>query len=267
MTAMMTKSVPLLVPYHVGERVEGFASPPGGAVLDVALPAGSASERMLVLFRELSDLVAAGRHSLIYTGDCMAPLGVLAGLHRRGISPVIVWLDAHGDFNTWETTPSGYIGGMPLAMIAGRGNASIVDGLGLPAVDPTRVFLTDARDVDPEEGRALDGSGVRVGTVEETSQRIATDPSDSPIYVHLDVDVVDPGEIPALRFPAARGPSLARVEALLLRLSETGRVVCVTIGCTWDPAHHEAGKAQEAADRLAGAAVRALPAARPSGNA
>ncbi len=58
-------------------------------------------------------------------GDCVASLGVAAGLQRAGIEPSVAWLDAHGDFNTWETTPSGFMGGMPLAVLAGLGDQSI----------------------------------------------------------------------------------------------------------------------------------------------
>jgi arginase len=64
---------------------------------------------MIALFRRLADRVSDGA-SLVYAGDCMAPLGALAGLRRRGVTPFVVWLDAHGDFNTPETTPSGYVG-------------------------------------------------------------------------------------------------------------------------------------------------------------
>jgi arginase len=61
-------------------------------------------------------------------GDCVATMGVLAGLHDAGITPTLIWFDAHGDFNTWETTPSGFLGGMPLAMIVGRGEQTMPHG-------------------------------------------------------------------------------------------------------------------------------------------
>lgn len=237
----------LLVPFHVGEHVERLPAPAGSTVLEPALPAGSAQVRMIALFRELASRVAAGEDFLIYSGDCMAPLGVLAGLQRRGLSPFVVWLDAHGDFNTWETTPSGYIGGMPLAMLAGRGEQTIVQGIGLETVDTSRILIADARDVDPEEGVALTGSGVRVAAVGEIAEGV---PADLPIYLHLDVDVVTPAEMPALRYPAGGGPSLRQVEESLRALARTGRVVCATIACTWDPARRDAGEAAAATDRL-----------------
>lgn len=239
----------LLVPFHVGEFVKGFLTPAGAMVLEPPLPSGSRQERMIVLFRELANRVAADQNAFVFSGDCMAPLGILAGLQRRGISPFIVWLDAHGDFNTWETTPSGYIGGMPLAMLTGCGEQTILQALELQTVEADRVVLADARDVDPEEGIALAGSGIRVADVDEI---VGLVPSDLPIFVHLDVDVVTPAEMPALRFPAKGGPSRTQVETALRSLAGTGRVVGACIACTWDPSKPGADEAATATARLAG---------------
>lgn len=237
----------LAVPFHIGERVEGFPAPPGSIVLEPSLPAGTPQARMIALFRDLARRVASGGSPFVYAGDCMAPLGVLAGLQRRGIFPHVVWLDAHGDFNTWETTPSGYIGGMPIAMLAGRGEQTIVEGLGLEPIDERKILIADARDVDPGEGVALSGSGVRIAAVEDLAGLL---PAAGPLYVHLDVDVVTPSEMPALRFPAEGGPSLARVEASVRALAATGRIVGTTVACTWDPAAPGAKRAAAAAGRL-----------------
>jgi arginase len=239
--------VALIVPFHIAERLESLPSPDGSSVVAPELPAGSPQVRMLALFRELADRVAAEHPFLVYSGDCMAPLGVLAGLQRSGLSPFVVWLDAHGDFNTWETTPSGYIGGMPLAMLVGRGEQSIVQRLGLQTVVPSRILIADARDLDPEEGVALRSSGICAAPVDEIAQRV---PVGLPIYVHLDVDVVTPSEMPALRYPAAGGPTLVHVGAALRALARTGRVVCATIACTWHPSHRDAAKAAMATDNL-----------------
>jgi arginase len=76
-------------------------------------------------------------------------------------------------------------------------------------------------------------------------------PADVPIYVHLDVDVVTPAEMPALRFPAVGGPSLGEVETALRALARTGRVECATIACTLDPTRPGASEAAAATDRLA----------------
>jgi arginase len=82
----------------------------------------------------LADLVQhaimEGRRPVNVGGDCCQSIAVIAGMRRAGLDPAIVWLDAHGDFNTWETSPSGFIGGMPLAMLVGRGELTLLQQLG-----------------------------------------------------------------------------------------------------------------------------------------
>jgi arginase len=204
---------------------------------------------MIALFRRLADRVSDGA-SLVYAGDCMAPLGALAGLRRRGVTPFVVWLDAHGDFNTPETTPSGYVGGMPLAMLTGRGDQTIVRALGLETLDTARVVLSDARDLDPEEGVALRASGVRLCSDAEIAELAAWVPKEAPVYLHLDVDVVTPADMPALRFPAPGGPSLERVEQALETLARERSIVCTTVACTWDPSKPDASRTEKATERL-----------------
>jgi len=240
---------PLLVPFHIGELVPGLTTPEGGELLEPELPAGEPRDRMIALFRELADRVDDGA-SLVFAGDCMAPLGALAGLRRRGVTPFVVWLDAHGDFNTPETTPSGYIGGMPLAMLTGRGDPTIVRALGLETLDTARVVLSDARDLDPEEGVALKASGVRLCSSAETAEIATWVPQEAPVYLHLDVDVVTPTDMPALRFPAAGGPSLERVASALETLARTRTIACTTVACTWDPSKPNAAEAAKATERL-----------------
>src|SRR3990172_8795656 len=91
--------------------------------------------RMAAIHASLAAFVAEtarrGERPVSIAGDCCAAIPVLAGLKRAGLTPVLVWLDAHGDFNTPETTPSGFIGGMPLAMIAGRGDLRLIEAAGL----------------------------------------------------------------------------------------------------------------------------------------
>ncbi|MEO8432781.1 MAG: arginase family protein [Acidobacteriota bacterium] len=241
----------LVVPFHVGDPVDGLETPAGCEAVRPALPPGTPQERMVVLFETLAARVAEDAIRLVYAGDCMAPLGVLAGLERRGLSPSIVWFDAHGDFNTWETTPSGYIGGMPMAMMVGLGEQSIVQGIGLGQIEPRRIVLAGARDIDTQEGAALATSGIQISSVEDAPDAVPDDGSS--IHVHLDVDVVTPGEMPGLRFPAAGGPSLGAVERALRSLAASGRVACVTVACTWDPARGRAGEAVAATERLVAA--------------
>ena len=93
----------------------------GARELAPELPHASPQVRMGVLYRGLARLVEGEDAPVVISGDCMVAIGVLAGLQARGIDPTLLWFDAHGDFHTWETTASGFLGGMPLAMVSGRG--------------------------------------------------------------------------------------------------------------------------------------------------
>lgn len=222
----------LSVPYFMGDPMPGFEVPTPSVAIQPALPDGTAQERMAVLYRRLADEVAARDQPIVWAGDCVSIIGVLAGLARRGTHPTLVFFDAHGDFNTWETTPSGFIGGMPLAMVTGRGEQTIVDGAGLAPLPDARVVLVDGRDLDPGEDEAIAASGIAVVDVDDTGGGRA--PDGGPLYVHVDGDVVDPGEMPAMNYPAPGGPSLDSVATAVAALQATGRVEAFSIS-SWNP--------------------------------
>jgi len=220
------------VAYFMGDPMPGFEVPEPHAMVMPELPTdGNPQERMAVLYRTLADLIADDGFPVVYAGDCVSVIGVLAGLQRRGVDPLLIWLDAHGDFNTWETTPSGFLGGMPLAMLTGRGEQTIVTGAGLRPLPDEQVILVDARDLDPGEDEAVAASGMVVESVDRLAHTL---PPDAPIYVHVDVDVVSPDDLPAVNYPAPEGPSLAQVRAAMIHLAATGRVVAFSIS-SWNP--------------------------------
>lgn len=179
---------------------------------------------------------------MVFGGDCLLSIGVLAGLQRKGLDPMVVWFDAHGDFHTWETTRSGFLGGMPLAMLVGRGEQTIVAGAGLQPVPEDNVVLVDARDLDPGEDRAVAESRLRVVSVARLAHSL---PPFGPLHVHVDVDVVDPQEVPAVNYPVPGGPSVAEVRGALIHLAATGRVAAVSIS-SWNPELSEAEQAAAA---------------------
>jgi arginase len=250
------------VPFFMGSPI-GHLDLPAGRVLASELPVGTARDRMSVLYRALADEVSdeAARDRawppLVFAGDCVSSIGVLAGLQRAGIEPVLVWFDAHGDFNTWATTPSGFLGGMPLAMIVGRGDLAIVEAVGLKPQAEDRVILVGARDIDPGEDDALAASAVRQLAVESL---VDADLPPGPLYVHLDVDVVNPDEMPAQNYPAPGGPSLDAVKAALARLVGTGRIAAVSFSL-WNPELPGAARAAAATREL----VSVLPVDLTSG--
>jgi len=237
----------LAVPYFMGEEMPGFVVPEPHETLAPDLPEASPTERMAALYSEVSAWVAEHEHPVVYAGDCVAIIGVLAGLQTGGIHPTLVFFDAHGDFHDWDSTPSGFIGGMPLAMATGRGEQTVVIGAGQTPLDDSSVVLVDGRDLDPGEDVALAASGITVSSVEDVLDVI---PVSGPLYVHVDVDVVDPGDMPAVNYPAPDGPSLDAVAGGVAALADTGRVVAFSIS-SWNPVLAGAEIAADATRRLA----------------
>lgn len=195
------------------------------------LPEDGQLARMASVHRHLADIVAStvksGYRPVSLAGDCCTAIGVLAGLQRAGVKPRLVWLDAHGDFNTWETTPSGFIGGMPLAMIVGRGEQTLMQAAAVTPLPERDVILADARDLDPGERKLLQQS--QVLHVTEVASIPQLGASDQPIYIHLDADVLDPSEAPAMLYPVNGGPTLTALREMIERLANTGRVVAVSM--------------------------------------
>ena len=155
---------------------------------------------------QVDDALEAGRFPILVSAHCSVCLTTLPVVADRMPDVRILWIDAHGDFNTPRTTPSGFLGGMCLAGACGRWDA----GFGR-TVDPRQVIVAGARDLDPGEAEELSAAGVLVvdgvGAVADAVDGHA-------VFVHLDLDVVDPTELPA-SFPAPGGPSSAAVRTLL----------------------------------------------------
>jgi len=155
---MKTKAASyILTPYFLDEVKEELLELARNSwkIVKIDLGPGKKQERMVQIYSALRDSVAqevrAGTVPVGVAGDCCSTIGFLAGLQAAGLDPTLIWFDAHGDFNTWETTPSGFLGGMPLAMLVGRGEQLMPQGVGLKILPEDKVVLTDARDLDPGE--------------------------------------------------------------------------------------------------------------------
>jgi arginase len=191
--------------------------------------------RMAAVHAPLAAFVAEsarrGERPVSFAGDCCAAIPVLAGLRRAGLDPVLVWLDAHGDFNTPETTPSGFIGGMPLAMLVGRGDVTLCRYAGLEPLAESDAVLCDARDLDPGERAALEQSAVR--HVTNVRELVASVPEGRPVYVHFDPDIIDAADAPAQLYPVGNGPRLPDVCDVLTELGAARDVRAVSL-TVWD---------------------------------
>jgi arginase len=234
---------------YIGERTTTLAGLAVGEATHIApdLPAGEPLVRMGYLNAAIAEAVAAaigdGRRPVSLAVDCCSAIGVWAGLQRAGLRPALLWFDAHGDFNDWTTSPSGFLGGMPLAMLVGRGEQTLMTAAGAAPMSEDRVWLADARDLDPGEREALSASAVHhVGHVADLLRPGAI--PEGPLWVHFDVDVVDPAEMEAVNYPAPGGPGAAEVRRVFRGLALTGRVAAVSLS-SWDGRHAAGGRSGE----------------------
>jgi arginase family enzyme len=147
---------------------------------------------------QVEDALSGGRFPVITASDCTICLTTLPTVARLVPRARVLWLDAHGDFNTPATTPSGFLGGMCLAGACGRWDTGFEGRL-----DAADVVMVGARDLDAGERAELDLAGVpRVERFSDVADAV----DGVQVYVHLDLDVLDPDLFPA-QFPAPGGLS------------------------------------------------------------
>jgi arginase len=168
----------------------------------------------------LREAFAAGMLPVLTASDCSICIATLPEVVVHEPDVHVAWLDAHGDFNTPDTTPSGFLGGMCLAAACGRWDAEGWPG----TVDPARVHMLGVRDLDPGEEREVEAAGVT-----------AEVPDGVPLYVHLDTDVLDPS-VMAAQFPVPGGWDARRLRAQLAELAAGCRIVGVEVTALEDPA-------------------------------
>jgi arginase len=238
----------ILTPYYLDEPMPGLEAlaESGWQINKQDLSDPEQQLRMARLYESLAIMVAedleSGLRPVSIAGDCCSTIGVAAGLQRAGIEFLLIWLDAHGDFNTWKTTPSGFLGGMPLAMLVGRGEQTMPEGVGLLSLPEERILLMDARDLDPgEETALLESQVVRLTSVDDLIRHPLPE---LPIYLHLDVDIIDPREAPAMNYLAPGGSSVDELEQVFRYLARTGNVRAVSMSA-WNPELDSDGRTRE----------------------
>lgn len=219
----------------------------------------------------LASLVDAARaraaFCIVLEGDCTAAPAVVAGLGHDG-RVGLLWIDSHGDFNTPETTPSGMLGGMPVAVATARCFPAWQRAVGIrtPLRDAD-IVLAGIRDLDPPERAALEASEVEVieslGDAHVESRRLATALArlagnvDS-LYIHVDVDVLNPETATGFTMPVPGGPTpeeLAEMVALGMR---TGKATALGIAA-FNPPRDTDGRTTSAILHTVEAAVSAAP--------
>jgi arginase len=209
------------------------------AAVAEATPTGDERARFLPEIREtclriaelVSEVAASGLVPLVLGGDHSVALGSVVGLRRVHGSGGALWLDAHGDLNSPETSPSGNVHGMVLAAALGRAGPAFADGWGLPAVDPGRVAMFGVRSLDDGERALLRDGDVKVFTMSEVDRRgvepcmreaLAHVSGPGFVHVSLDMDVVDPEAAPGVGTPVRGGLSYREAHLALELVAESG---------------------------------------------
>lgn len=228
----MAVNARLLLPFLMGQRRDGLrrvldadfhhwevlAPEPlsEGRIDDPVARLRSLGVLYALLAKRVAAAALAGCRPVSLAGDCVSSLGMLAGLQQAGRPPDrVLWLDAHGDFHTWSSSQTQYIGGMPLAMFVGRVDRdddprsqaaqACLSTIGVRPYPQRQIVLADARDLDPGEREALLGSEIVRCPLGEALTHLR---SQERIYLHWDTDVIDdPERMPALKYHVRRGPS------------------------------------------------------------
>jgi arginase len=250
----------ILTPLFFDRYDEGLAvlAQSGWDINRPSLPEGDEKTRTMAVHRPLADLTAATlnrrKRPVSIAGDCCAVIPVMAGLQQGGINPALVWIDAHGDFNTWETTPGGFLGGMPLAMMVGLGEQTLVENVGMSRFPDQNIVLADGRDLDPEERDLIEKSNVvHLSNVLDLLNHSLPFRE---IYVHFDTDILDPSEASAMGYLARGGPPANDLEKVFRHLADTYKIVAVSMS-TWRPNMDEDGRSKDICLRLLDALIGA----------
>jgi arginase len=237
-------------------------------------------QRLALANGNLADQVGSHlRESRLVVGllaNCSSLLGMLGGVQHAGLSGRaekvgLVYIDAHGDFNTPETTLSGMLGGMDVAAAAGLGLARLrVTSKLDPAVPVGDMILAGVRDTDPLEQELIDRLKVPQLSVADLQTRgdrfrtvfAALSARVGRIYVHIDMDVLDPVEVPGHSLNVKGGPTSAELAEAVAEMFKDPKAVAIGIASTPTGERDAEGRSRKAAYTLIRAAVRGVQARR-----
>lgn len=192
------------------------------------------------LHEKVSTVIKQGHVPIVLGGDHSISIGSLAGIASVNANFGVIWFDAHGDMNTDETTPSGNIHGMPLAVSLGLGHPDLVNLGGFaPKVNPKNVVLVGARSIDADEIRLIRESGMKVysmadidragmAAVMEEAIRIASDGTTG-IHLSLDLDALDPMFAPGVGTPVNGGVTYREGHLAMELLAASKKLISVDV--------------------------------------
>lgn len=215
-----------------------------GESLETGVQRASALQRVRTQICE--ELAGGTEPAVVIGGDC--GVAVPAIEHALGAHPglAVVWCDAHGDLNVPESSPSGAFGGMALRAVLGEGEPSLREA----AVPASRTLLVGARDLDAAEEEFVETAGIRIVYAEDLADAdaladaVAATGADA-VYVHIDLDVLDPAEITGVNMAAPFGARTvelaAAIRALRQRVPLVGASICGFAPASTDSAVDDMG--------------------------
>ncbi len=198
-----------------------------------------AAEELATVIAEISK---SGSIPIVLGGDHSIGMGTIAGLARAGHRVGVIWVDAHGDINTPETTPSGNVHGMPFAVALGLAEDPFPKGL-RGNTDGSAAVLLGIRDIDPGERANIKRSGVtpitmsdidRVGIAASMEKAIAVASKGDGIHLSLDMDAIDPDEAPGVGTPVRGGLTYREAQLAMEMLAACGKLRSIEV-CEVNP--------------------------------
>lgn len=158
--------------------------------------------------------IQSGKLTVLASNTCSISLGSLTAMARNHPDAVLLWVDAHGDFNTPDTTDSGYLGGMVVAAACGLWDSGL--GAGLKA---DQVVFVGARDIDSKEAELIEREGARIIPASDvTPEAVLSAVNGRKVWIHIDWDVLEPGYVPA-DYKVSGGLLPGQIQAILSALS------------------------------------------------
>ncbi|MFD1019110.1 arginase [Thalassobacillus hwangdonensis] len=188
-----------------------------------------------LLAEKVDQIVSEGSFPLILGGDHSIAMGTLAGVSKHYENLGVIWYDAHGDLNSSETSPSGNIHGMPLAVSLGIGHERLVNIHGYqPKLKPENIVIVGARSLDEGERELIKERGIKVFTMHEVDRMGMTqvmketvdylrDRTDG-VHLSLDLDGLDPSDAPGVGTPVMGGMSYRESHLAMEMLQESGMI-------------------------------------------
>lgn len=236
---------------ELGYTVEDLGNVPVAQPESVAGEGPSNAKYLLQIAatcQRLGDMVARamndGKAPLVLGGDHSIAAGTVAGVARhfaiQNQKIGLIWIDAHTDMNTPETSPSGNVHGMPLACCIGHGPVELVQLLGFaPKVDPRNVALVGIRDVDPTERQIVKQTGVHAFTMRDIDEQgmravmqdaiAAATMGTAGFHLSLDMDFVDPDYAPGVGTPVRGGGTYREAHLAMEMIGDTGAMVSMEV--------------------------------------